>query len=334
MPKISVILPVYNAAATLPGAIESMLAQTENAHELIVVDDGSSDGTAAYLKTLNHPRLVCVRITHGGIVAALNTGLSRARGEFIARMDADDYSYPQRLQKQRIFLEQHSHIGLVGCLVKYGGRNPRGGYGRYVSWTNGLISREQISQARFIESPFAHPSIMFRRSLLEEHGGYADGPFPEDYELILRWLSRGVEMEKVPETLLLWNDLPSRLSRTHARYGVEAFYAVKTKHLASWLTANNPHHPTVLIWGAGRVTRKRAALLAEYGIQCGGFIDIDPRKTRSPLRGVPRFYYKDIPPPGDIFILSYVGVHDARDFIAAFLEERGFSEGKNFIHCA
>src|SRR2546425_6870649 len=99
---------------------------------------------------------------------------------------------------------------------------------------------------------------MFRRELLNKHGGYREGDFPEDYELWLRWLDAGVTMAKVPRVLLTWNDAPERLSRTDRRYDVEAFYRCKAFYLARWLKRHVDASRPLLVWGAGRPTRKRA----------------------------------------------------------------------------
>jgi hypothetical protein len=109
-------------------------------------------------------------------------------------------------------------------------------------------------------------------------GRYADGAFPEDYELWLRWLAAGVRMEKLPDALLVWRDTPRRLSRTDPRYAPDAFDELRAHHLARWLAETNPHHPDVTIWGAGRVSRRRAARLRAQGVRVTGWIDIDPRK--------------------------------------------------------
>jgi len=335
MPAVSVIMPVFNAAATLPAAVESILSQTETSWELIVVDDGSDDGTEDFLAGLSDRRVHTIRIPRSGIVSALNAGLSRARGRYIARMDADDYSFPERLALQRQYLDAHPGVGLAGCCVAFGGsRTSQKGYAHYVAWTNSLTAPGQISLSRFVESPFAHPSIMFRHGLVDRFGGYREGPFPEDYELILRWLSCGVHMAKLPDVLLQWNDGARRLSRTDDRYSVDAFYALKARYLAAWLKDNNPLHPQVVIWGAGRITRRRAAMLEKHGIACAGYIDIDPKKTGAPLHGLPRWYYRDIPGPGEMFVLTFVWARNARQLSSSFLRQRGFVEGRHFLHCA
>ncbi len=335
MERVSVILPVWNAESTISAAVESVLLQNHGDLELIVVDDGSTDRTPDYLSAVRDDRLRVVQMQHGGIVRALNAGIDAATSSLIARMDADDVSLPGRISAQASFLASKPELGLVGCLVEFGGdRDAQAGYARYVDWTNAQTRHDQIALARFIESPFAHPSIMFRRDLLDRFGGYRDGPFPEDYELVLRWLDAGVLMAKVPEVLLRWNDPPGRLSRTEERYSIDAFYRTKARYLAQWLARHNPLHPDVVIWGAGRTTRQRAYMLREHGIRIAGYVDIDPRKTGSPLDGVPRYHHEKMPGPEDIFVLTYVAKPGAREANRQLLIDRAFVEGRNFIQCA
>jgi len=337
MPSVSVILPVYNAEDTLDAAIRSIIGQSVTDFELIVIDDGSTDASSAILEewAASDDRINPLFLEHAGIVKALNAGLGIAKGRYIARMDADDISLPGRLQTQKEFLDARDDVGLVSCLVEHlGDSREAAGYARHVRWINTLTSHDAIALNRFIESPLAHPSVMFRTSLLEKYGGYRAGDFPEDYELWLRWLDRGVRMEKVPELLLKWRDDPGRLSRSHSRYSFEAFYRIKARYLARWLETNNPNHPEVVIWGAGRVTRKRAEMLASHGVEITHYIDIDPNKIGKEIHGRPVWSPDDLPQPGEHFIIPYVGRHGANKMIREALEEKGYAEGRDFIFAA
>jgi hypothetical protein len=223
-------------------------------------------------------------------------------------------------------------VRLVGCQVEFGGdRETHAGYALHVDWTNSLTTPEEIGLNRFVESPFAHPSVMFRRELLARHGGYRDGPFPEDYELWLRWLDAGVAMAKLPEKLLVWNDPPGRLSRTDARYSFQAFYETKAVYLARWLARYNPRHPNVVVWGAGRETRKRAEHLVRHGVRVTHYVDIDPRKIGQTIHGRPVLAEDQLPGPAEAFVVSYVGSRGAREDIRHRLTARGFREGAHFV---
>lgn len=326
---VSVVMPVWNAVDTVFQSLETLRSQTFQSLEIIVVDDGSTDGTTERLR--KQKDILLIKPPHRGIVPALNDGMQAAGGTFIARMDADDFCHPKRIEKQVDYLEKHPEIGLAGCRVEFGGdRKLQAGYAAYVDWINSLTEPDVISLNRFVESPFAHPSVMFRRELLSEFGTYRDGPFPEDYELWLRWMAGGVRMGKVEETLLSWNDPPSRLSRTDSRYSVDAFYRTKAGYLCRWLKKNNPHYPEVLIWGAGRVTRKRAAILKECGLCISQYIDIKPRRLNC---GTPVIQPQDIPDPDSCMVLSMVGNRGARQQIHDYLEKCGFVTGKNMIAC-
>jgi glycosyltransferase involved in cell wall biosynthesis len=336
-PLVSVVLPVFNAAGSVARAVESIRRQTFTDWEMVVVEDGSTDGSPTVLQALarHESRLRVLARPHEGLVAALNTGLAEARGQFLARMDADDESHPERLAEQVAFLQARPETGVVGSLVEFGGDRARaGGYALHVDWMNRLTTPQEIALNRFIESPFAHPSVMFRRELVAAHGGCRAGPFPEDYELWLRWLEAGVVMAKVPRTLLTWNDPPRRLSRMDARYAREAFYECKTPYLARWLRSHVAPGRRLLVWGAGRPTRKRAELLTAHGVRIAGYIDIDPRKIGREYAGRPVLSPAMLPSPEMVFVLGYVAKRGARDLARDHLQRRGFVEGRDFLMAA
>jgi glycosyltransferase involved in cell wall biosynthesis len=331
-PLISIVLPVRNAGATIARAVGSVQRQTCGGWELVLVDDGSTDGTGAWLRAAaaTDARLRVVDGPAQGIVAALNVGLAAARGRLIARMDADDECHPGRLADQAAWLEAHPEFGVVSCLVGYGGdRVANAGYALHVDWINSLVRPEEIELNRFVESPFAHPSVMFRRELIERHGGYRAGDFPEDYELWLRWFDAGVRIGKVPRELLVWHDSPDRLSRTDPRYAPEAFFRLKALYLARHLARAGRRE--VWVWGAGRPTRNRAAHLSEHGIRIAGYIDVDVKKTGRLVGGVPVIGPERLPTAGAIFVLGYVSSRGARELIRAELARRDYREGRDFL---
>jgi len=330
-----VLLPVRNGAPTLTRAIASIRRQTLAEWELVVVDDGSTDRTGDLLAaaTREDARIRVIHQPALGLVAALNTGLAAARGTLVARMDADDESHPERLARQKAWLDARPELGVVSCLVEFGGdRVANAGYALHVDWLNHVRSAEEIGLNRFVESPLAHPSVMFRRNLVERLGGYRAGDFPEDYELWLRWLEGGIAMAKVPEVLVTWHDTPSRLSRSDPRYGPEAFFRLKAEYVARHLARIG--RTTVWIWGAGRPTRKRAAMLTAHWVNIAGYIDVDHKKTGVRIAGVPVLAAEDLPPADGRFILSYVSKRGARDWIRGELGRRNYVEGRDFLACA
>lgn len=336
-PEVSVLMPVFNASVAVRRAIKSIQRQSLQKWELIAVDDGSTDETLATLRRIGarEPRLRVLTIPHGGIVTALNTGLAEARAPLVARMDADDEAHPERLAAQVKFLRERPELGLAGCLVEFGGdRERQAGYALHVDWINSLLTPRDIELNRFVESPFAHPSVMFRTALARQHGGYRHGDFPEDYELWLRWIESGVATAKVPRALLTWNDPPNRLSRVDSRYDPEAFYRCKAGFLARWLSRHVAPHRRILVWGAGRPTRRRAEFLAGHGVKISGYIDIDPRKIGRELAGRRVLAPKSIPDFAQCFVLGYVAKRQARDLARVHLTGLGFVEGRDFLMAA
>lgn len=329
-------MPARDAAATIARAVASIQGQTLRDWELVALDDGSKDATRFILIEMAQldPRIRVLR-TKSGIAGALNAGIAAATGEFIARMDADDESAPDRLEKQAAFLTANPEIGVVGCRVDFGGDRAKSeGYALHVDWVNSLLTPEQIFVNRFVESPFAHPSVMFRRALVDEHGGYRVGDFPEDYELWLRWLDLDVKMAKLPETLLTWYDFPHRLSRVDPRYSPEAFFQLKAHWIAEWVKRELPPERAIWIWGAGRPTRKRAALLEAHGVKIAGYIDVDLKKTGKKVGGVPVVGTDKLPPVETSFVLGYVSKRGAREFNDDVLRKSGRVLGRDYLMCA
>jgi hypothetical protein len=147
-------------------------------------------------------------------------------------------------------------------------------------------------------------------------------------------MERGVLMAKVPRVLLTWNDTESRLSRTDSHYAPEAFYRCKAVYLARWLQTHVPGSRPILVWGAGRPTRKRAEYLVPYGVEIAGYIDIDPGKIGQHLQGREVIAPGNLPPSRECFVLGYVAKRGARELARACLEKAGYVEGRDFLMAA
>jgi glycosyltransferase involved in cell wall biosynthesis len=331
-------MPVRNAKHTLARAINSIQEQTFKNWELIIVEDGSTDSTPELIKqfAIRDKRIQLKINLCPGIANALNHGIEQAKGNYIARMDADDQSHPDRLQLQFSFLNENEAIGLVSSKVNFmGNRVLHQGYAAYVDWTNRLLKWDDIRANRFVESPFAHPSVMFRKTLAKSSSGpYLSGDFPEDYELWLRWIEKGVRMAKLDSTLLNWYDPPERLSRNDPRYEPDAFYKIKAKYLARWMVKESHNLRPIWIWGAGRITRKRARLLNDNGLEFAGYIDIDPKKVGTRVQAIPVILPHQLDIETKPFVISYVGNRGARADIKSDLIKKGMVEEQDFILAA
>ncbi len=334
VPAVSVVLPFRNPGATLVRAIESIRVQDFVDWELILVDNASTDRSLERsAAAAADDRIRVVTEPRAGIVPALKTGLAAARAPLIARMDADDVAAPERLGEQTRFLRSHPEVGLCATRVRFAGdRAVARGYALYVDWTNDLLTHSDIALNRFVESPIAHPSVCFRTACVERFGGYRDGPFPEDYELWLRWLEAGVRMEKLPDFLLEWHDPPSRISRSDPRYASEAFFAVKSPYLARFVVARQGSRP-LWQWGAGRETRRRTRCFVEAGMTVAAYVDVDPKRIGQSIAGIPVYAPEAIPTAGEVYVIACVAVRGARERIRRLLAGRGYEEGTDFV-CA
>ena len=181
-PRVSVIMTVHNGLPFVEAAVDSVLGQDFEDFELVVVDDGSTDGTAGVLAARTDPRLRLVRAPHRGRAAALNAALGLARGRYVANLDADDLALPGRLALPARFLDEHPEVAAVGSAVQPyvgagGGRGPR----------RLPASDRAIRWAFLLRNPMFHSSVTFRSGALAEAGGYDPTPgLVDDADLLLR----------------------------------------------------------------------------------------------------------------------------------------------------
>ena len=324
-------MPVRNGGAFLAGAVQSILDQSLQEFELLLVDDHSSDGAIDRLHR-NDDRLVVLSHEGAGVSSAFNAGLARARGQFIARMDADDIASRDRLEQQVSFLRSHEDIDICGaCVEIFSEQKIAGGNERYQAWLNNLRTPQAIRREMFIESPIPNPTAMFRSTALRSLGGFHDPEWPEDYDLYLRADARGIKMGKPPGCLLRWREHPGRLTRTEDRYAQGNFQAAKAHYLAnSRLPAGEP----VVIWGAGPGGRLMHDLLQGEGTAIKGFLDIHPRRIGGQKRGLPIWPLDKLSALVDSFILVAVGTAGVRPEIREFMDRHARIEGEDYLFVA
>jgi glycosyltransferase involved in cell wall biosynthesis len=331
MPAISILMPVRNEERYLQATLDSLYRQTCTEWELIAVDDGSSDGTAAILSEASHSdtRIKMIRRGGGGLVSALNIGLAACRAPLLARLDGDDICHPRRLELQAAFLDTQPEIGLVATAFRHFPRNGlKQGMIDYESWQNGLTEHALVIRDLLVESPFVHPSIMVRRVILADLGGYQDNGWPEDYDLWLRMAAAGVRFARLPQTLLFWRDHPERATRTMNEYAALAFRACKCHHLlhGGFLTGA----ADVVIAGAGQEARAWQRLLAEAGVKVSTWLDVDPKKIGRTLHHAPVISPDELQLNGRKMIVA-IGVRGAREQFRIVAETYEWQEGVDFV---
>lgn len=242
-PKISVVMPVHNGEHYLSEAIDSILCQTEQDLELIVIDDGSTDRTHEILAgyAVRDHRVRIISIGRSGIVRALNAGLCEARGTYIARMDADDVSHPDRLKLQSELLDRRTSTVACGTnYVLFGARNRT------------VIMPRSDGQCRallLIQSCFAHPSVMLRGEVLRREGIVyrEDFRLAEDYALWCE-LAKFGELHNIQRPLLRYRVHPSQSSVEKIRQQHEVHLRIALSNLAGVGIEENGGTLAMLLW--------------------------------------------------------------------------------------
>ena len=334
LPRVSVLLPCFNAEVMLEEALKSISSQTLTDFEVVIINDGCTDTSLDIINcwTDNDPRFKVFTQPHLGIVTALNHGLTHCSAPYIARMDSDDRCYPERLARQAAYLDSHPQVALVSCQVAgFPCEQVRPGFQIYVDWQNGLIEDSAIRRELFVESPFVHPSVMYRRNLVQALGGYQDHGWPEDYDLWLRMYLAGASFARIPEILLDWREHPERLTRTDTRYSVENFIRAKVNYLVQGPLVDRG---AVIIWGAGMAGKRLSKHLQREGAPLVGFIDVDPDKIGGKRHGLPIAaadqllnWWSTLPAP---VLLVAVRARGAREIIRKQFNQRNLVEGRDW----
>jgi glycosyltransferase involved in cell wall biosynthesis len=210
MPEVTVLMSVYNGLPFLAQAVESILQQTFSDFTLLVIDDGSTDGSDEYLDQLCDPRVQIIHQSHRGLGAALNQGLAVCRTEFLARMDADDVALPSRLEAQLAFLRCHQEIGMLGTQIVYLGVAGRSGFSPPMPCDHEAIYADLLRGRLAL----CHPSIMCRTSILKELGGYRIDGIGEDWDLFLR-TGEATRLANLDQVLHLYRVHSSSVNVTH-----------------------------------------------------------------------------------------------------------------------
>jgi len=223
-PKITVLLPVYNCELYVVAAVESILSQTFTDFELLIIDDASTDSTVAILKSFTDPRIqLTEKPVNSGYTNSLNYGLKIAKGEYIARMDGDDISYPERFEKQIAYLENHPEVVVCGTNQKFLGND---------KLVTHPLSNEAIQIRLLWGNCIPHSSAMIRKKVLDDNAIQYDATTEpaEDYHLWIQLLAYGT-LYNLPEILLEYRVYSNQVSRKRAQEQKKSDIAAKFKML-------------------------------------------------------------------------------------------------------
>jgi glycosyltransferase involved in cell wall biosynthesis len=261
------LMAVHDGAPWLREAVDSVLGQTLRDIELIVVDDGSTDDTAAMLGRVDDLRLSVLRQARAGLTVSLNRALRLATAPLVARLDADDVALPERLARQVAFLDAHPEVGVLGT-----GSFDTDEPGRVLATYRPPESDAAIRRALIRRNPFVHSSIMMRRSVLDAAGGYDETvAVAQDYELWLR-LSRLTGLANLGEPLVRRRLGADRISIRRDRERLRTEVAVKLRALRAgayppWCAVFvvKPLVALALPDGARRLLRRTVGRITTWG---------------------------------------------------------------------
>jgi len=328
---VSVLVPACNAAETVTACLNSVRRQTLTDWECVVVDDGSSDDTAALVRDFaaRDARIRLVLTPRRGLVPALNEGLAYCQAPLIARMDADDVMHSKRLALQAAALDVDPTLAAVGCHVRIFPRttlSPR--LREYEAWLNSLQSAADVTRDAFVECPVAHPTLMMRRVMAGL--GYCDRGWPEDYDLILRALTSGLRVGMVSSCLLGWRDRANSFSRTDPAYAVAQFTACKAHYLAhDFLAATE----SFVLWGYGATGRMLRRALVVHGKRPSHIVEVKSSRVGQRIHGAPVIPIAELATLRGHRIVVSVARIGPRSEIREALASMRFVEGRDFV-CA
>lgn len=244
-PLISVIMPVYNGMPFLKQAVESILEQSYKNFELIIVDDKSTDSSLSFAKKIKDKRVKIIRnLKNLGIANSLNIAITSSKGNYIARMDSDDISLPERLEKQLKFLQKNKSISICGSFAYL--INDKG---ETIGTKKYPVKNKDLKKALNFYSPIIHPTFFGRTTFFKELSGYNPAfEYAEDYEFLVRSRVR-YKMANVPEYLLKWRLWDRRRSRLNMKKMDMLDFTIK------WINFKKAPSPLTLF-----ILMKKAAL--------------------------------------------------------------------------
>lgn len=267
-PPITVLMPVFNGEKYLGQAVESILDQTFSGFELLIIDDCSSDRSFDMIRSYRDSRIRLVQNNSNmGLIGTLNKGIELAAGSFIARMDQDDISMPERLGKQIAFMETHTEVAVCGCWAIEIDEN-----GNRLGKRETPVGR-RMAKDYWRPSPIIHPSAFMRTAIARRYTYDKDFIDAEDYELWLR-IARDHRIDNIPEYLLYYRMNSSSITNVHRQRQLQSTYAAFRKHVArsdlsysefcSLLFIDSSVHPLKRIYKSRRLLLRERSDLRSF----------------------------------------------------------------------
>ncbi|MEH7480112.1 glycosyltransferase family 2 protein [Neobacillus drentensis] len=288
---VSMVMAVHNGEKFLKEALDHALAQTYSNLELIIVNDGSTDRTKQILDETKDQRVKVIHLEqNGGAANALNLGIKEANGQWIAIQDADDNSYPTRIEEQVKYIQEHPQLVGVGTLVKCISGDAHIPDDVYEGWTNSRnyhIARKDIRKIAFSGCPLTHSSVMFSKSVFWEVRGYDPSyEIAYDYDLWLKLLEKG-ELEKVPKVLLDYRIHQSSLSHKNGYATIHEIQVAASKAIFRAKFQEKQRPPKVIVVGEQKSCEHFIQnIIPLSGLKVKSVLDKNSSKLNSAIRKI------------------------------------------------
>lgn len=324
---VSILLPVKNGAQYISECIDSVINQSLHDWELIVVDDHSKDKTSEMVRKYvdMDPRIKIFSNSGSGVINALSTGLRKAKGIYVTRIDHDDLMPESRLELMYNEILGSRPKTVVTGLVKYFSDKPIStGYLKYENWINDINLNGLQWQNIYRECVIASPNWMVRKSDLDDLNGFDELKYPEDYHLVLKWYQNNFTIKCIPDVTLLWREHQERTSRNSDNYSQIAFFNIKVKEFLD----HEDNGYTLVLWGSSAKGKLTASLLKESRREFLWMDLIEKQKTIDNYTILPYTQIETLAKPQ--LLISVYPEEKERINIETYLEKLGLSEGKNF----
>ncbi|MBU7006390.1 glycosyltransferase [Phosphitispora fastidiosa] len=335
MPEVSVLMSVYNAENYLCEAIESILNQTYQDFEFIIINDGSTDNSLNVIRSYASDKRIKVYNLegNGGLANALNFGLEKVSGKYVARQDADDISHVDRLGKQKDILDKRVDISLVDSFVEYFPSNSEVGESERYKFYKSIVEKdknrpfspEEIREKLYWYCCITHGTIMARREVITPIG--YDGSFrvAEDYKLFYRLNKLGYKTCKINEVLLKIRVSSSSNMAKYKNLNNRMIFQIKEDEIRNLYKERQP-----LIWGAGSAGLTVLEILKENGLDIEGFLDSGSDKQGTQIQG--RYVYspdilKDRTKGYKVLIASSIGKFQINELLKSW----GYRHLEDFV---
>lgn len=254
-------MPVYNAHRFVEEAIRSVLRQTYDNFEFIIVDDGSTDNTAELIHAFDDERIRFIKNTHN-YIHSLNTGVTQATGKYIARMDADDVMHPDRLRIQCAVMEQDEKITVCSSWVEILGKEAPA---QLLRGCAGLM--EDVLPRLLVANEIAHPTVMLRKEFLDKHQlKYEDYPYAEDYKLWAEIAKVGGEFYVEPQALLQYRMYEEQVSQAKRKEQQATSERIRHEILQYIVEKNKQNYPALSELYTGMLALQQSNLATDEDI--------------------------------------------------------------------